>query len=176
MYPLQSFSSQVEKAFKALGNLAETVIREAQDYIATERKSLQEARSLAHNATNAEMTRLREQNALLVRLLEAEKEKTEYARDELMKRLSSLLGDFTAERDRSLREAFSEICDSNAAAEQEMMCLGVEQGQHLDAVMAQGADWGTHLDKRGAKCKDARDAGAKVRERAPQIRYQLIVW
>ncbi|OCH94988.1 kinesin-domain-containing protein [Obba rivulosa] len=152
----------VEKAFKLLGNLAETVIREAQDYVITERQSLQEARTLADSATDAEMARLQEQNTLLFHLLEAEKQKTEHARDELMKRISVLLGDFTSERDRSLREAFSEIRDSNAAAQQEMTRLGVEQGQHLETVMTHGAEWGTRLENRANECKKTRDAGVKT--------------
>lgn len=153
----------MESAFKALGNVVDTVLREAQTYITSERKLLQEAKAMADNTTNAEILRLQQQNALLTRLLEAEKAKADRAKDELIQRISGLLGDFTAERDRSLREAFSAMTDSNTAAEREMVQLGQEHGKRLEDVVGRGKQWSLDLEKRGAEGKRARDSGIKVR-------------
>ncbi|KZT67731.1 kinesin-domain-containing protein [Daedalea quercina L-15889] len=154
--------ASVETAFKTLGNVIDTVLREAQTYVATERKLLQEAKTMADNTTNAEILRLQHQNALLIRLLEAEKAKADRAKDELIKRVSGLLGDFTAERDRSLREAFSAMTESNASAEQEMVRLGQEHGKRLEDAVGRGKQWSTELEKRGAESKRTRDGGIKT--------------
>lgn len=159
---LISGQSQVEKSFKSLASIAETLLQEAQDYILSERKSLLEAKALTDSTSQAEIHRLKEQNVLLTRLLESEKVKSERAKDELIKRISGLLGDFTAERDRSLREAFSEMHDSNAAAEAGMVKLGEQQGQQLETVIAGGTEWAGALDKRRGELKRNRDGALKV--------------
>ena len=79
------------------------------EYIGAERKSLQEAKTLAKTTADTEVVRLQQQNTLLARLLEQEKQSADRARDELIQRVSVLLGDFTAERNRSLKESFSEM-------------------------------------------------------------------
>ncbi|KAH9951942.1 P-loop containing nucleoside triphosphate hydrolase protein [Amylocystis lapponica] len=154
--------TNVEKAFKALGTVAETILREAQEHITTERKSLQETKTMGDATTNAEILRLQQQNALLTRLLESEKQKVDRARDDLMKRISGLLGDFTADRDRSLREAFSEMSQSNAAAQEEMVQLGKAQGERLETVISRGREWSVDLERRGVEGKRTRDGGFKA--------------
>ncbi|TCD71883.1 kinesin motor protein cin8 [Steccherinum ochraceum] len=153
--------ASAEKTFKAIGSIAELLLQEAQDYVLAERKSLLEAKALADNTSQGEILRLQQQNALLTRLLESEKAKSERAKDELIKRISGLLGDFTAERDRSLREAFSEMSDSNAAAEKGMVKLGEQQGQQLESVIANGTEWAASLEKRRGDLKRNRDGGLK---------------
>lgn len=138
------------------------MLKEAQDYILAERKSLLEAKALADSTSQAEIIRLQQQNALLLRLLESEKDKSERSKDELIKRISGLLNDFTAERDRSLREAFTEMSDSNAAAEKGMVKLGKQQGQKLEGVIANGTEWSTSLEKRRGELKRNRDGALKV--------------
>ena len=79
--------------------------------------------------------------------------KAERAKDELLKRIAGLLGNFTLERDRSLREAFAEMTESNAAAEVGMEKLGKEQAQRVDAVLGKGAEWSASLTKRSGEGK-----------------------
>lgn len=153
----------MEKAFKSLGAITETILEEAQGYIASEQKSLQEAKALAENTSKAEVTRLKQQNALLTRLLETERLKAERAKDELLKRISGLLNNFTLERDQSLREAFTEMTESNSTAEAGMLKLGKEQGQTLDAIVGKGNEWSTSLSRRAGEGKRTRDGGFKVR-------------
>lgn len=147
-----------------MGSITETVLQEAHEYIASEQKSLQEARTLSENTSKAEVARLQQQNILLHRLLESEKVKADRAKDELLKRISGLLGSFTLERDRSLREAFAEMTESNANAEAGMQKLGKEQGQRLDAMIGKGTEWSATLNKRSGEGKRLRDGGFKVRQ------------
>ena len=157
-----SISPQVEKAFQELGALTEAIKQEALDFIATERKTLQEAKALADNTTNTEILRLKQQNALLTRLLETERIEAKRSADALLERIAGLLEDYTSERDRSLRGTFSEMTESNAAAEHEMQQLGQIQGQQLDAAVARGSAWSQHLTKRGIQGKRLRDEGIEV--------------
>ncbi|KAI0341609.1 kinesin-domain-containing protein [Trametopsis cervina] len=154
--------SSVEKAFKSLGSMTETILQEAQEYIVAERKSLQDAKALAENTTSAEVARLQSQNALLQRALETEKAKADRAKDELVKRIIVLLDTFTAERGDSLRDMFSEIAESNAAAETGMEKLGKDQGQHLETVIGRGRELGISLDKKTGESKRLRDSGVKA--------------
>ncbi|KAJ7856859.1 P-loop containing nucleoside triphosphate hydrolase protein [Mycena olivaceomarginata] len=98
---LEAFTT-VEKALEAMGGLVENVVREACSFVEAERDSVVEAKMLASNAAAAEMSRLRNQNELLTRMLEDEKLRGEKAKDELLQRVSGLLGEFTKERDRGL--------------------------------------------------------------------------
>ena len=153
---------QVEKAFQDLGTLTEAIKEEALEFIATERKTLNEAKALADNTTNTEILRLKQQNALLTRLLETERVEAKRAADALLERIAGLLGDYTTERDRSLRGTFSEMTESNATAEHDMQQLGQKQGQQLDAAVARGSTWSQHLVKRGVEGKRLRDEGIEV--------------
>ncbi|KAI0636868.1 kinesin-domain-containing protein [Trametes polyzona] len=152
----------VEKAFQELGGLTEAIKQEALDFVATERKTLQEAKALADNTTNTEILRLRQQNVLLTRLLETERVEAKQSADALLKRIAGLLGDYTNERDRSLRETFSEMTESNSVAEHDMELLGQKQGQQLEAAVVRGSAWSEQLAKRGVEGKRLRDGGMKA--------------
>ncbi|KAH9856982.1 kinesin-domain-containing protein [Lenzites betulinus] len=152
----------VEKAFQDLGGLAETIKQEALDFVATERKTLQAAKALADNTTNTEIIRLRQQNDLLTRLLETERVEAKRSADALLERIAGLLGDYTNERDRSLRQTFSEMTESNTAAEHDMHDLGQKQGQQLEAAVVRGGTWSEQLAKRGVEGKRLRDGGIKA--------------
>ncbi|CAL1704444.1 unnamed protein product [Somion occarium] len=152
----------VETAFKSLGSITHSLLQQAQGRIVTERKSLLEVKALAESTSKAEITRLKQQNALLIQLLESEKVKAERAKDELMKQFSSLLGNFTAERDRSLRETFSQMTKSNASAEEGMLIFSSQQGKAVDAVVASGRDWSAALEKSGVEVKKAQGSGQKA--------------
>lgn len=133
-----------------------------QDYIAAERKSLQEAKAMADSATQAEIARLQSQNVLLNRALDSEREKAERAKDELVKRMIGLFDSFIGERARSLRDTFSELTDSNREAETGMTKLGKEQGQRLETAVSRGKEVSSSLDKRAGESKRLRDGGFKV--------------
>ena len=121
-----------------------------------------DAKALSDETTSAEITRLQEQNALLARLLESERTKSEKAKDQLISRISGLLGDFTAERDRSLRDAFEEMRDRNVIGEGMMEKCGNENGERIVGVIRAGEDWGNSLTKRGGEGKRLRDGVFKV--------------
>lgn len=154
---------QAEKAFKSVGSLLETIVQESQTYIQQERQLLVDAKALSDEVTSAEIGRLQEQNTLLARLLESERLKSEKAKDQLISRISGLLGDFTVERDRSLRVAFEEMHNRNVIGEGEMERCGNENGERIVSVIRAGEDWNSSLARRGGESKRLRDGAFKVR-------------
>jgi kinesin family protein 11 len=152
-----------------VASLLETIIQESQSYVQTERKSLLEAKAHSDTATSAEITRLQEQNVLLTKLLESEKQKSEKAKDLLISRISGLLGEFTADRDKSLRETFGEMRDRNVVGETEMERCGRENGERIVGVVRAGEDWSGSLVRRGAEGKRLRDGAIKVCHYQPAL-------
>ena len=119
-------------------------------------------KQLADTTSQAEIARLKQQNTLLLQLLESEKVKADKAKDDLIRQISTLLGNFTAERDRSLRETFSEMADSNLSAQEGMELLGTMQGEAIDGVVGSGQEWNESLEKSGDEFKKAQSSGRKV--------------
>ena len=137
-------------------------MQEAQDYITAERKSLQEAKAMAETTAKAEVTRLQQQNAQFMHLLESQKAKSERLRDELLKSISGQFKSFTLEQDRGWREAVAEMTESNSTAEAGMVKMRNEQSRRLDVVMNKGSEWNTTLEKRAGEGKRLRDGGFKA--------------
>jgi kinesin family protein 11 len=168
---------QVENALKAMGSLVNTIIRDAREYVDSERESVLQAKALASTAANAEVSRLREQNAHLTKLLESEKIKAEKAKDELIQRVSGLLGEFTSARDRSLREVVSQVQAGNAKAETQMLQFGTKHGEVMDGMVARGRDSTVSMERRGTEGKRTRDGALKVSSSSlPHDNYMLILF
>lgn len=121
-----------------------------------------QAKVLAEAEEKQEITRLREQNALLTKLLESEKVRAEKAKDELIQRVSGLLGEFTSARDRSLREAVSYVQAGNEKAEKEVVLFGTKHSQVMEGLVARGNESAVSFEKRGAEGKRIRDGSLKV--------------
>ncbi|EIN07350.1 kinesin-domain-containing protein [Punctularia strigosozonata HHB-11173 SS5] len=170
-----------ERALKSTASLIDTIIREAQQFIEDERKSALAAKNMTDTVVNAEVLRLREQNALLVQLLDTQKVDAERARDDLLQRVSGLLGEFTAERDRSLRETFKVIHDSNDVAEQNMSEFTQAHSKGIAQMTERGKTWSESLEKRSGEGKRTRDGVLKslvashsaVKDGAAAIRDQV---
>jgi kinesin family protein 11 len=158
---LEAFAT-VEKALKAMGSVVENVVREACSFVEAERSSVVEAKQLAVSTAAAEMTRLRNQNELLTRMLEDEKLRGEKAKDELLQRVSGLLGEFTKERDRGLREAVGIVQAGNVKAEEEVKVFERKHGEIVDTMEAKGKEVAKGVEKWGGDAKRTRDGALKV--------------
>jgi kinesin family protein 11 len=145
-----------------MGGLVENVVREARSFVEAERDSVVEAKMLASNAAAAEMSRLRNQNELLTRMLEDEKLRGEKAKDELLQRVSGLLGEFTKERDRGLWDAAGILQDRNVKAEEGMKLFERKHGEIVEAMAAKGKEVARGVEEQGGFAKRTRDGGLKV--------------
>lgn len=142
--------------------LVDSIVREAQERIDTERKIVLEASALASNAASIEIRHLQEQNARLVHLLQNERSKADLAKDQLVKRISDLLSDFVSARDRSLRDTFTEISGENEKAEACLSSFADEHLQKMENVVTRGQEWHVNLDKRAGEGKRLRDGTLKA--------------
>lgn len=152
----------MEDALKTLGSLIDAIVRDARGYIDSERESVLSAKILTNTAAAAEITHLREQNALLTRLLQSENLRADKAKDELIQRVSGLLGEFTSARDQSLRAAVAQVRDQNLKAEEDMAKFGIAHGEIMDSIITMGAESEVAFDRRGKEGKRTRDGSLKV--------------
>ncbi|KAJ7774850.1 P-loop containing nucleoside triphosphate hydrolase protein [Mycena metata] len=158
---LEAFTT-VEKALKAMGSLVENVVREARSFVEAERDAVVEGKLLAANAATAEISRLRSQNELLAGMLEEEKLRGEKSKDELLQRVSGLLGEFTRERDRGLREAVGIVQGGNVKAEEGMRVFERKHGELADSMEAKGKEVAKGVERWGGDAKRTRDGALKT--------------
>ncbi|KAG6900878.1 hypothetical protein C0993_009996 [Termitomyces sp. T159_Od127] len=152
----------VEDALTSMLALVESVVESATDYITTERENIQKSNKMVVDVSQEEIARLKHQNEALIRMLNAEKTKGDKARDELLRRVSNLLGEFTTERDRSLRETANAVLESNHEAEEEMKELLKNHGESMEKIESVGVNAGKQLEQKRREGKRTRDGAFKV--------------
>lgn len=158
---LEAFST-VETALKTMSALVDAVILEHQEYIDTELQRLHEVKTLANETSENEIKRLKQQNESLVRLLDTERIKADQAKDKLIQRVSTLLGDFTKERDKDLRAAVSAIQSENRQAEENVQAFAGQHGAIMESMEASGVEMSATLKVRNGEGKRTRDGAYKV--------------
>lgn len=142
--------------------LIDTILGEALAFVKAEADSASQVKTLVDDMSNAEITRLQAQNALLLRLLETEKVNTEKAKDELLQRISGLLGDYLATRDSGLREVFGIIAKGNGEAEEVVSKLVESHDRVMNDATARGADLSASFQRRRTECKRTHDGALKA--------------
>jgi kinesin family member 11 len=127
-----------------------------------ERKHSTEVKSLAESQAEEQIRYLTEQNAQLTRLLQTERSKSERMKNDLVERVSGLLNDFVAERNRSLEESFTKMKQENGRAEGTLNGFTEEYSRKSNVVMTRNQELSTLLEKKGEQCKRLRDGANKV--------------
>ncbi|KAI0256720.1 hypothetical protein BJV78DRAFT_303837 [Lactifluus subvellereus] len=82
-------------------------------------------------------------------------------KNDLVDRVSGLLNEFVAERDKSLEEAFTRIKQENGQVESTLNCFTEEYSRKVDDVMMRNQELGNSLEKKGEQCKRLRDGAFK---------------
>ncbi|KAI6167000.1 P-loop containing nucleoside triphosphate hydrolase protein [Pisolithus thermaeus] len=157
----QSNFAAVENALKAMGSVMDTVLTEALAFVKVEAESALQAKSLVDEMSRAEIAHLQTQNARLLETLEAEKVKSEKAKDELLQRVSTLLGEFVATRDLELRQAFDTVTKGNAKVQETITKLGQKHERLMSDTAARGVELSTSFQRRTVECKRTRDGALK---------------
>ena len=130
--------------------------------MAEERERNAEAKSIVESQAEEQIRHLKDQNAQLTRLLQHEKLKSERTKNELIERVSGLLNEYVADRDKSLEGAVVAIKEENAQAESMLNGFADEDSRKVDDVMKRNQDLGTLIEKKGDQCKRLRDGAVKV--------------
>ena len=157
----ESFTS-LESALKAMTSLTEGILKEALHFIDTEQRLMHKARSLAENVNNTEIHRLKRQNQVLMQLLDDEKQKSQEAQDDLLQRVSSMLGDYVNERDRSLRQAVGLVQNENQEAIDTLSTFAANHNQIIMSNQENALDVDSTLREKGQEHKRTRDVASKV--------------
>ncbi|KAG1875275.1 P-loop containing nucleoside triphosphate hydrolase protein [Suillus tomentosus] len=158
----QSNFASLENVLKAMGTLLDSAVTQAIELVKADGESALQAKSLVDDMSKAENTALQEQNALLVRMIEAEKVKSAKATEVLVQRISGLLGEFVASRDRELREACSTVVSANAKHEEEFNEFGQRHDKLMNEVAIRGSEAMTSFERRGTEGKRTRDGALKT--------------
>lgn len=130
--------------------------------MAAERERHVEAKSIAESQAEEQIRRLKDQNAQLTRLLQHEKLKSERMKNELVERVSGLLNEYVADRDKNLEEAVVAIKEENSQAESMLNGFTDEYSRKVDDVMKRNQELCTLIEKNGDQCKRLRDGAVKV--------------
>lgn len=152
-----------------MGTLVDSIATQAIDFVKAEGESVLQAKSLVDDMSRAEVAHLQGQNALLVQLVEAEKVKSSRANDELVQRISGLLGELVTSRDRELREAFGSVAKANIKHEEEFSKFGQRHERLMNEAAAHGSEAITSMERKGTEGKRTRDGALKVRVSAQGI-------
>jgi len=152
----------VEAELKTMGSLIDIIIREARNHIDADLETARTAKTLTSDNCKNELARLRQQNETLAALLENERLKASTAKDELIRQLSAFLGEFTMERDRSLREAFGAIQNANQKREDETGLFVEQHTKLMEQIKQDGTEVDGRLDRRSGEGKRTREGAFKV--------------
>ncbi|KAF8628422.1 hypothetical protein AX15_003943 [Amanita polypyramis BW_CC] len=156
----EGFAS-LENTLKGMASTTECILKEALHFIEEEQNLVQEAKSLADNANNTEIQRLRKQNQALMKLLDDEKQRSEKAQQDLVQRISSMLGDYVNERDQSLRHAVGLVHDENKQVTDSLSSFVSNHGQIMANSRAKAVNIGSTLRDKGKEYKKTRDVTFK---------------
>lgn len=145
-----------------MGSLIDTAVEDVLSFVKAEGESTLQAKVITDEMARAEISHLQTQNALLSRALEAEKIKSEKAKEELVQRISGLLGDFVSARHQELSEAFGAVVKGNVRVEEEFGKFGQRHERLIDHANSRGAEFSASFARRGAEGKRFRDGAMKV--------------
>ncbi|GLB34934.1 putative kinesin-domain-containing protein [Lyophyllum shimeji] len=161
MVGTEAFGS-VEAALTALFSAMNAIVQGTSDFLDIERENIRRVDALASEASRWEIVRLTQQNEALTKMLEAERMEADKAKDELMQRVSGLLGDFAAERDRSLREAVGVIQEGNRQGREGMETFMESHAGIMKQMETGSVEASEALQRRRGEGKRTRDGALKA--------------
>jgi kinesin family member 11 len=152
----------VEQVVRNLASLVETIVQEVLDQVESQKETVRQVDTLAQEASASELARLKKQSFTLAKLVESEKVKVLKAKDELLSKVSSLLGDFATERDRGLREALTTVQSDISAGEIEVTSFKRKHAEMMEDMDASASQLHDGLQARRLESKRLRDSAMKV--------------
>ncbi|GJJ12126.1 hypothetical protein Clacol_006367 [Clathrus columnatus] len=136
----------MNESVEALTRVFNSIISETKKHSQEEIELTMDLRRLVAENGNAEIQRLKSQNKILSRLLQSERTKAERARNDLVQRISTLLGEFVDDRDRDLREVVSEVQNSTSQSEMALLALLQANDNNAQASSTIFSNWQAALN------------------------------
>lgn len=160
----------------ALGGIVEKLVKDARISFENERKATEKQHAMVSHTAAQEIKRLKYQNAHLTELLDAERKNATLARDNLVKNISSLLGAFAEERDKSLREVVGVAQLSNGAAGSALESFSKTYESSVAENAARNKMWAANLDKAAVEGSQSKLTATEVRMFLVPVWLRLIVF
>ena len=152
----------LESSLTALSTMIDDVAKDALQFTEAEKSLMQQAKALAEGASNAEIQRLRKQNQALVKLLDDEKLNAQKDQNDLVQRISCMIGDYMDERDRSLRQAVGLVHDENKRAREALSTFAADHESVMNSSHDRVAEMNSILHEKSKESKRTRDVAFKV--------------
>lgn len=128
---IKGHNATVEQSVDGLHSALEEIVRKARQYLAEQRDILAEMKQSADQQSSSEVARLKEENEWLSSIVNEERKKAEASKDQLIHRISGLLGSFLQERDASLRAAVEDVKESHNAEAEESQAYYSQQDKRM---------------------------------------------
>ncbi|TFK29957.1 kinesin [Coprinopsis marcescibilis] len=106
---VKSHNTAVERSVDALQAALDGIVHQAKSYLAEQRQILAKMKENSNVQAASELARLKQENEWLTKMVDDERRKANASKDDLIHRVSGLLGTFLQERDTSLRNAVQDI-------------------------------------------------------------------
>ncbi|KAG9318495.1 kinesin-domain-containing protein [Chiua virens] len=158
----QSNFSALEGGLTAMGSLIDTAVDDALSFVKAQGESTLQAKAITDEISRAEISHLQAQNALLSQALEIEKKNSEKAKEELVQRISGLLGEFVTTRHQELSDAFGTIGKGNARVEEELGKFTQRHERLVSHANSRGTEFSASFARRGTEGKRLHDGAIKV--------------
>ncbi|KAG7092477.1 hypothetical protein E1B28_008829 [Marasmius oreades] len=144
---LLDISSEFANSIKVLHALLESILSSTSTFVDSQRESILTVHATANDAAQAEIVRLRKQNQELLQVLEQQKVENAKAKDNLIQRISGLLGDYVEARDQDLRAALLPMRYVNEVAIDSMGSFSERHQMIIDGMQGEGTALNQHLEK-----------------------------
>jgi len=154
--------SLLEESFTTLSSFIEKISQKIQVYLNTELTALDKIQALARNLVATEISSLQRQNEILARMLVEERKNGEKAKNDLLQRVSGLLGDFMQKRDDSLKESIGNLQRSNKEVEDLLNSTYVQQVSAHDDMVSRTRKAGLYLDEINGHRSDSKKLAEEV--------------
>ncbi|KIJ44067.1 hypothetical protein M422DRAFT_228691 [Sphaerobolus stellatus SS14] len=138
-----SNAKAVGEAMTGISNLLQSSLKVAKDHLDQSHAAFNELGSLSNHAARDEIQRLKSQNHMLTQLLHIERVQSDRSKDELIQRISGLLGEYAESRNQRLLEAVSQVQQSISEGETSMDEMLTAQEEKVVVGNKRRIDWET---------------------------------
>lgn len=152
----------LDNAIGVLYKLSTSIAQEAKKYLVDEASELDEMFNSTRSFAEQEVARLTRQNEILAEMVVNERAKSEKAKDELILRISSMLGDFVQKRDQELKESIGHLQRSNQEVEDLLASTYNQQSALRESIS-------TRSGKLSEDIKTYEDEAARAKADAIQV-------
>ncbi|KAF9264663.1 kinesin-domain-containing protein [Marasmius fiardii PR-910] len=159
---LANIFSEFANVIRTLYTLLESVLSTTSKFVDSQCESVLAAHATANDLAQAEIVRLRKQNQELLQVVEQQKVESARAKDDLIQRVSGMLGDYVEVRDQNLREALLPMQRANESAIKSVGSFSEQHKTITSGIQGEGAAMSRQLEKAKTQSRAMTEESTKV--------------